>query len=175
MSTICGYEKVRRPTFVQESAVRSADPDVMVLRFFRGAVVSSILAVSIAGCATHQPALPSNVTTGAPTSMPSPPDQTAAMAPQIVAMHFSSLRVLRGEEWTGAIVTGTNIASVEVRTNLFSIDVPRSTFGHFAFALDLLDVPPIFLRKYTLRVIARTASGIEREEDLPFEIAPERV
>jgi hypothetical protein len=57
-----------------------------------------------------------------------------------------------------------------VRSNLFSIDVPRTAFGRFAFSLDMLDVPPIFVRKYALRIIARNSAGLETEEDVPFEI-----
>ncbi len=56
-------------------------------------------------------------------------------------------------------VTTTNVASVEVRTNLFSINVPRVAYGRFAFRLDVLDTPPIFVRPYRLRVIARNSAG----------------
>ena len=85
-------------------------------------------------------------------------------------MRFSSLDVSRGEHWSGAIVTGTNVASVEVRTNLFSINVPKQAPGIFGFDLNVLDTPPIFLRPYLLRVIARNSAGAEYEEDLPFRI-----
>ncbi|HEY0797604.1 MAG TPA: hypothetical protein VGD50_00565, partial [Candidatus Baltobacteraceae bacterium] len=67
-------------------------------------------------------------------------------------------------------VAATNTASIEVRTNLFSVDVPRTQIGRFAFTLDVLDVPPIFIRDYQLRVIARNSSGERREEDLPLHI-----
>ena len=87
-------------------------------------------------------------------------------------MRFSTNDVTVGKTWRGAIVTTTNVASVEVRTNLFSIDVPRRRYGLFAYSLSVLDVPPIFIRKYRLRVIARNAAGRETEEDLPFRIAP---
>ena len=85
-------------------------------------------------------------------------------------MGFSSLDVARGSTWDGSIVTSTNVASVEVRTNLFSIDVPRTSFGHFAFSLDVFDRPPIFVRAYRVRVIARNTAGMQTEEDFPFRI-----
>lgn len=85
-------------------------------------------------------------------------------------MHFSTLDVRRGELFSGEFVTGTNVASIEVRTNLFSIDVPRTGYGRFAFTLDVLDTPPIFIRPFRLRVIARNSAGAEYERDLPFEI-----
>lgn len=83
-------------------------------------------------------------------------------------MRFSSLDVRRGQRWSGAFVTGTNVASVEVRTNLFSINVPHRSPGRFGFVLDILDVPPIFVRAYRLRVIARNSAGNAYEEDLPL-------
>lgn len=85
-------------------------------------------------------------------------------------MRFSSLDVSRPELWTGAFVTSTNVASVELRTNLFVVNVPRASAGRFAFRLDVLDVPPIFLRSYRLRVIARNARGDAVEEDVPFRL-----
>jgi len=116
--------------------------------------------------------MPPNASVGAalPAGWPSPPNATNDAPPAIVAAHFSSLEVKRGESWSGTFVTGTNAASLEVRTNLFSIDVPRTSFGRFAFQADLFDTPPIFVRPYRLRVIARNSAGQETEEDLPFEI-----
>jgi hypothetical protein len=129
----------------------------------------TILAMTTA-CASHLPAIPANVSVGMPTTLPTPRVRRNGAAPEISKMHFSTLDVRRGERWSGQIVTGTNVASVEVRTNLFSIDVPRVNFGRFAFSLDVLDVPPIFIRPYRLRVIARNSAGAGFEEDLPFEI-----
>lgn len=83
-------------------------------------------------------------------------------------MRFSSLDVRRGERWSAAFVTGTNVASLEVRTNLFSINVPKLAPGRFAFTLDVLDAPAIFVRSYRLRVIARNSAGERYEENLPF-------
>lgn len=85
-------------------------------------------------------------------------------------MRFSSLNIRRGQRWAGAFVTGTNVASIEVRTNLFSINVPRRSPGRFAFVLNVLDTPPIFVRAYRLRVIARNSAGRTYEEDLPFRL-----
>lgn len=85
-------------------------------------------------------------------------------------MRFSSLDVRRGQRWSGKFVTSTDVASVEVRTNLFSVNVPHLSGGRFAFTLNVLDTPPIFVRAYRLRVIARNSAGDEAEEDLPFRI-----
>ena len=125
----------------------------------------------LAACASHMPAIGSNVTIGsAPVVLPSPVIASSGALPTVLAMHFSSLDVARGGRWSGEFVTGSNVASIEVRTNLFSIDVPRTQFGRFAFDLNVLDTPPIFVRRYRLRIIARNSAGVKSETDLPFEI-----
>lgn len=90
--------------------------------------------------------------------------------PQILGMRFSSLDIRRGERWSGRFITGSNVASIEVRTSLFSINVPHIAPGTFSFSLDVLDTPPIFVRAYKLRVIARNSAGQEYEADMPFRI-----
>jgi hypothetical protein len=122
------------------------------------------------GCASHLPDVPPDVTVGLPRALPTPRVEPMDSPPEILGMHFSTLDVRRGERFSGELVTGTNVASVEVRTNLFSIDVPRTGYGHFAFVLNVLDAPPIFIRAYRLRVIARNSAGAEFEQDLPFVI-----
>jgi hypothetical protein len=120
-------------------------------------------------CASRLPDPPSNVAVGLAT-LPAPRLERNDAPPRILGMRFSSLDVRRGERWSGEIVTGTNVASVEVRTNLFSIDVPKRAPGRFAFLLNVLDTPPIFVRAYRLRVIARNSAGDQYEENLPFHI-----
>jgi hypothetical protein len=121
-------------------------------------------------CASHLPAVPSNVITGVVTALPAPKTEPNGAPPSILAMQFSSLDVGRPSHWSGSFVTGSNVASVEVRTNLFSVDVPRIAYGRFHFTMNILDTPPIFVRAYRLRVIARNSAGAEYEEDLPFRI-----
>lgn len=122
------------------------------------------------GCAPHRAAVPANVSFGsAPLGM-APITAPNDAPPRILAMRFSGDDVRRGTTWSGQIVTGTNVASVEVRTSLFSIDVPRTEFGRFAFQLHVFDAPPIFIRAYQVRVIARNSRGVEAEEDFPMRI-----
>jgi hypothetical protein len=127
------------------------------------------LAALLGGCASRPPDVPPNAAVG-PTVLPKPRVEPNGALPRILAMRFSSLDVRRGERWSGAFVAGTNVASIEVRTNLFSINVPHRSPGRFAFSLDVLDAPPIFIRPYSLRVIARNSAGNTYEEDLPFRI-----
>jgi hypothetical protein len=133
-------------------------------------IVALALAALSPACAARPPAdTPANVALGL-TKLPSPVYEPNGALPRILGMRFSSLDVRRGESWAGAFVTTTNVASVEVRTNLFSINVPHRSPGHFWFSVDLLDTPPIFVRAYRLRVIARNSAGNEYEEDMPFRI-----
>ncbi len=125
-------------------------------------------AAILASCTSRETAMPPNATLGARAN--ASPVVKHGGDPEIVAMAFNKLDVIRGEIWSGDFVTSTNVASLEVRTNLFSINVPRTTFGHFHYEEDLLDVPSIFVRGYAVRVIARNAAGTEAEEDVPLRI-----
>lgn len=115
--------------------------------------------------------MPGNVRIGASAiALPAPLRRLNDAPAMIQAVALSSNDVRRGEEWSGQIVTTTNVASVEIRTNLFSLNVPRQTFGRFAFRLHVFDLAPIFIRAYRLRVIARNSAGMIAEEDLPFRL-----
>jgi hypothetical protein len=134
-----------------------------------------LLALAVAtavfsGCASRQSPVPPNVSFGTAPLAKVPVATPNDAPPRILAIRFSTNDVRRRSTWTGEIVTGTNVASVEVRTSLFSIDVPRKDFGRFAFQLHVFDVPPIFIRAYQVRVIARNSSGVEAEEDFPLRI-----
>lgn len=143
---------------------------VAACRNSTAALLLALACLSGSACATRQPRVPAGVSVGAAVALPGPRIASNDAPPQILAMHFSSLSVTRGQTWSGQFVTGSSVASIEVRTNLFSIDVPRAGVGRFAFVLHVLDVPPIFIRDYRLRVIARNSAGLELEQDLPFAI-----
>jgi hypothetical protein len=132
-----------------------------------GACSFALLSVA---CGSRPPRVPANVIVGADSALPTPRVEPNDAPPRILGARFSSLVVRRGQHWSGSFVTGTNVASVEVRTNLFSINVPHVAPGRFEFTLDVLDTPPIFVRSYRLRVIARNSPGAADEEDLPFRI-----
>ena len=95
--------------------------------------VFAIVALMLAACASQPPAVPANahIGTGSAASTPEPAPNDAP--PRILAMNFPTLDVSRGDTWSGTIITTTNVASVEVRTNLFSLNVPRRTFGDFSW------------------------------------------
>jgi hypothetical protein len=120
-------------------------------------------------CASRLPESPANLAVGL-VALPTPRVERNDAPPRILAMRFSTLDVKRGTHWSGEFVTGTNVASLEVRTNLFSIDAPKRGPGRFAFVLDVLDAPPIFVRAYRLRVIARNSAGRAYEENVPLRL-----
>jgi hypothetical protein len=120
-------------------------------------------------CVSRLPESPANLAVGL-VSLPPPRVEPNDAPPRILAMRFSTLDVKRGTHWSGEFVTGTNVASLEVRTNLFSIDTPKRAPGRFSFVLDVLDTPPIFVRAYRLRVIARNSAGRTYEENVPLRI-----
>jgi hypothetical protein len=134
-------------------------------------LVAVVVATAVfSGCASPRVAAARNLSFGRAPLTATPIAAANDAPPHILAMRFSAPEVRRGETWSGEIVTGTNVASVEVRTSLFSIDVPRTAFGRFAFQLRVFDVPPIFIRAYQVRVIARNSAGAEAEEDFPLRI-----
>lgn len=137
----------------------------MLLRI--GACCFALLSVA---CGSRLPPVPANAIVGPYSVLPTPKVEPNDAPPRILGMRFSALDVRRGQHWSGWFVTGTDVASVEVRTSLFSINVPHVGPGRFAFTLDVLDTPPIFVRSYRLRVIVRNSAGDADEEDLPFRI-----
>ncbi len=137
----------------------------------RWSIVAVALGVALLqGCVSRMPSVPPGVQIGGTPILPSPKVLPDRAPPRLNKIYFSTLDVRRGMRWAGAFVGGTNVASVEVRTNLFSIDVPRVGFGRFAFTLEVLDVAPIFIRPYALRVIAHNSAGDSFERDLPLTI-----
>ncbi len=117
--------------------------------------------------------MPNNVTASLPRAERTyaVPMSALGAPPAIVHVDYTPA-VSRGPDahFAGRIWASSNVASVEVRTNLFSIDAPKRGVGRFAFEVAVYDLPPIFVRAYRLRVIARTTAGVEAEEDLPFRI-----
>jgi hypothetical protein len=128
---------------------------------------------ALAGCAAEpRPTVPPNASVGprAPAAWPTPRISAMNAPAEIQAMHFSSLDVALGNEWSGEFVANSSTASIEVATNQFGFSVPRPRTGEFRFRFHLLDVPPFFVRAYPLRVIARNSSGEETVVVLPFRI-----
>lgn len=98
-----------------------------------------------------------------PSPWPTPQTLGPGAPPHILALWMNATVVRPGKPWFGRVVTSTNVASVEVRTESFSFVCRRTRFGNFRFSQTILDIVPQYRRRYTLRVIARNTAG-ERDE-----------
>jgi hypothetical protein len=136
--------------------------------------VLALAALAPSACASSRPQLPANASVGGvrPAAWPTPRITPPQAPAQIQAMHFSSLDVRLGNDWSGEFVASSNTASLEVATNLFTFSVPRPRIGDFRFHLHLVDVPPFYVRAYPLRVIARNTAGDQTVQVVPFRISP---
>ncbi|MBV9272036.1 MAG: hypothetical protein JO165_13160 [Candidatus Eremiobacteraeota bacterium] len=92
-------------------------------------------------------------------------------APQILRVWLSRRDLVPGGSIDGKIATSTNVASLEVRTVVFSINALRSDFGQFHFHLHILDVPGISRgRSYQMQIIARNTAGVENVQTTNLEM-----
>jgi hypothetical protein len=133
----------------------------------------SIAVAALVSCASGQPAIPPNTYVGErvpPGAWPTPRPVLVTAPAEIQAMHFSSLDVKLGNDWSGEFVANTSTASIEIATTEFDLSVPRPRMGYFRFRLHLLDAPPFFVRAYQMRVIARNTAGHQTMSVLPFRI-----
>jgi hypothetical protein len=106
----------------------------------------------------------------APSPWPTPEQRAPDAPPRILALWMNDTTIEPGHPWVGRIVTSTNVASVEIRTESFSFVADRPRFGDFEFSQEILDVIPQYHRAYTLEVIARNARGDEDERLVPIAI-----
>ena len=74
-------------------------------------------------------------------------------------MWVNETSIQPGRVWMGRVVTSTNVASVELRTESFSFVADRRAFGVFSFSQTVLDMIPQYRRAYTLQIIARNTRG----------------
>jgi hypothetical protein len=136
-------------------------------------VIAGIALLALAACSSPPVRTPENVTVSPAASHRTyaPPMRPPGAAPEIVHIAYTPT-VTRGpgERFRGTIWTSSNVASVEMRTNLFSINARKRDLGRFEFDVAVYDLPPIFVRAYRLRAIARNTAGVEAEEDLPLRI-----
>jgi hypothetical protein len=114
--------------------------------------------------------LASMVLAASPARWPAAPVAAPSAPPRIVRVWLSSTQIVPGVDWSGRIVTTTNVASLEVRTESFSFNATRTTYGQFAFDQHVLDIVPQYKRHYTLLIIARDAAGDEDVRRVPIDV-----
>jgi hypothetical protein len=87
--------------------------------------------------------------------------QAAPQAPPaILSVALSATHVARRTWWSGHILTTTNVASVVISMPFFSFEVPRRSFGDFAFRTFVGAVPPLYRQTLYGSVIAYNAAGV---------------
>lgn len=125
-------------------------------------VLAALAATATAGCtdAPQGRALQSAAILQSPNPWPTPQVVNDG-PPHIAAFWMNETAIPSGSTWVGRAVTGTNVASLEVRTESFSFVAERTAFGQFRFKQRVLDIIPPYRRAYTLQVIARNAAGQE--------------
>ncbi|TAM59589.1 hypothetical protein EPN52_07520 [bacterium] len=138
----------------------------------RGLAFAAWLAlVALAGCAQAPPAA-QTLTSSAVTRLPQPWPTAATVAgdapPRILAVYVNRTTIGNGDEWRGRIVTSTNVASLEVRTESFSFVAARTAFGQFTFDVHVLDLPPQYRRGYMLQITARNTAGARDDRYVPI-------
>lgn len=137
----------------------------MPLRVLRAIALASAL-IGLAACALGAHA-PANVRIGGVERRPPPAPVAAPNAsPRIVAIWLSAATLAPLQRFYGTITTSTNVASVEMRTEDFSYNVPRRTFGEFAFDYVMPELPPPVRRHFTMWITARNAAGAAEAEGI---------
>lgn len=96
-----------------------------------------------------------------PNPWPVPLNAAPDDPPRILALWMNETSIPSGSTWSGRIITTTNVASVEIRTESFSFVADRTGYGDFRFTQHVLDMVPFYKRSYVLEVIARNAAGKE--------------
>lgn len=126
----------------------------------------------LAGCVQALPSGSKLLTIGAhvPANWPQPLARPANARPQIQAIRFSTTDPRLGTTWDGDILTSTNVASVNLATPLFNFNPERTGPGRFHFSFNLIDVPSIYVREYTMSVITKSTAGQLAHVDVPFRI-----
>ncbi|MGA7356842.1 MAG: hypothetical protein WBW76_15565 [Candidatus Cybelea sp.] len=106
----------------------------------------------------------------APSVWPTPQTRPPDAPPRIISVWMNEAVLHPGRRWVGKIVTSTNVASVEIRTESFSFTADRHGFGLFEFSQDILDVIPQYRRAYVLHFIGRNTRGETADCAIPITI-----
>jgi hypothetical protein len=136
----------------------------------RSCCALAVAILLLAGCeeAVRGTPVDPQAVTIAPARWPSAVVTASNDPPHIVALVMNETSIAPGSEWTGRIVTTTNVASLEIRTESFSFNATRTAFGQFSFDQHVLDIVPQYKRPYTLQIIARNTAGVTDARLIPI-------
>lgn len=90
--------------------------------------------------------------------------------PRIIAINISEVNIHSGDKMSGDIRTTPNVKTVEIRIEGWGMPIPRQRPGLFAMSGQIPQLPFFVKGNYTLQVIARNASGLYTERDIPISL-----
>ncbi len=91
--------------------------------------------------------------------------------PEIKSYSIESTDIRAGQTISGAVETSDNVDYVEARIDYREAAMKRSAPGRFVLSYKVpWYLPPWLRHGYTLRIVARTADGVETTRDIPITI-----
>ncbi len=98
--------------------------------------------------------------------MPAAVPAAPGAPPKIVGIWLPST-VIEPNQWMSMkVTTSTNVASVEMRCELLSYNLKRTSFGQFASRVQVPELMPAARRHYLWWFIARNAAGAQSAESV---------
>jgi hypothetical protein len=88
--------------------------------------------------------------------------------PQILRVWLNTSAPHSGDRVVGRVTATSNVASVEVRVQGYSVSLEKTGVGKFEGAYTIPDIPPFLKGTYDLKVIARNVDGVQASEDVPI-------
>jgi hypothetical protein len=120
-------------------------------------------------------AAPSLRTPAVRTSLPGETSAVALMRrphdpPKIVSVRVNPRAMRAGDHVVGNVRTTSNVASVEVRVQGYSIAMEKVGVGAFRATYVVPDVPEFLKHSYDLEVIARNIDGTQDKQDVAIDV-----
>lgn len=124
---------------------------------------------STAPVVTPQPAssaVPSPTPLATPAVIMLPPDAP----PQILWIAISSTAPRAGDTLTVAVLTSSNVASVELRVGGYGSGMTKTDVGHFQLASTVPKLPFFMGHNLTLQIIARNTAGVTAQQNVALHV-----
>jgi hypothetical protein len=90
--------------------------------------------------------------------------------PQILWISLSSTRPRAGDTLTVAVLTSSNVASVELRVGGYGSGMTKTDVGHFSLASTVPKLPFFMGHNLTLQIIARNTAGMVVQQNVALQV-----
>ena len=90
--------------------------------------------------------------------------------PQILAMSISDLAFKPGELVTGHVRTSSDVTSVEIHVGLWGMALEHAHSGYFQGSGRIPHLPFFLKGRWTMHVVAKSASGQKTERDVSIRL-----